>query len=67
MVFVKSRESLTQSFEIILKIDQNKAFLCYLQRDFSKISQKFPTQLGFSSKAKNFPQGLLIFLNNRLK
>ena len=67
MFFVKTRENLTQGFEIILKLDQNNAFLVLFQRNIWKFSQKLPKQLGFSSNARKFYAWFFhFFLKNRL-
>ena len=70
MFFVKTRENLSQGFEISLKIDQNKAFLCYFQRDFWNFSPKFPKQLFFVKTRENLTQSfeiiLKIYQNNAL-
>ena len=68
MLFVKTRENLTHGLEIILKIGRNSAFLLFSKENFKKFnSQKIPKLLFFRPKCENLTQGLLIFLNNRLK
>ena len=61
MFFVKTRENLTQGFEIILKIDQNNAFFVLFQINPWKFSKEFATQLDFSSKARKFNAGFFNF------
>ena len=62
MFFVKTRENLTQGFEIFFEIDQNKAFLWYFKRIFWKFSQKFPKQLFFVKARENLTRGFEIIL-----
>ena len=50
------RENLTQSFEIILKIDKNNAFLWFFQRNLWKLYQKFQNNWNFFRKPENLTQ-----------
>ena len=62
MFFVKTRENLTQDFEFILKIDQNKAFLCFFKEIFENVLKNFPDNWVFRPKRENLTQGFEIIL-----
>ena len=67
MVFVKTPENFIQGFEIILKIDQNNAFVCPIFKEmFENFLMNFPTICIFRPNHENLTQ-FLIFLKNRLK
>ena len=67
MFFVKTRENQTQGFEIILKIDQNKAFCAIFKEIFENFLKNCPHNWGFRPKGESLTQGFLIFLKKSPK
>ena len=55
------RVNLTQGFEIILKIDQNNAFLLFSKDLFEGFLKNFPNNCVFRPMRENLTQGYLIF------
>ena len=59
--FVKTRENLARGFEIILKIDQNSAFLLFSEYIFESVLKCFHNNCVFRPKRENLTQGYLRF------
>ena len=50
------RENLTQGFEIILKIDQNNAFICFFKKIFENFLKNFQHNWVFRPKREDLTQ-----------
>ena len=67
MFFVKTGENLTQGFEIILKIDQNKAFCAIFEEIFDNFLKNFQINYVSRQNARKFHAKFWTYFENRPK